>query len=183
MCDIASTATEFAMAPLSQAGGVSLREHLATLQAFFPSPGFAALGKFISCMCRRCVEQTKVFYSVIYSLAIDVMNCLVASKVSAQMFFHNKPVFQYAFSGTGERVVRAKNLNVPESRNMPTTFPLAAFLTSVFGTLGNSQARIRAESAFSPSFSGHTFGVFGPANCTNLSFHSIGIRHIHPGFK
>ena len=69
-------------------------------------------------------NKSQIFWAVIISNSIDMMDNLIRFKVSPKYIFHYEAVFQHLISRVFIWMVRAVNKNIAVCSCKPTTFPI-----------------------------------------------------------
>lgn len=118
-------------------------------------------------------KQCEIFYAIIRTIVVNVVNYLVMCKQSAKMVFHDKSMFHYLPPTIYVWMVRVIDKDISKATLCTASFPQATFRTFILGTFRNTHTSIRAIFSFNPFLMGHInlFGEFIAAYMTHFCFH------------
>src|SRR3990167_9465426 len=117
-------------------------------------------------------ENNQVFYSIIRSIFIDMVNMLFLGKQAVKLLFHNQPMFTNISLFSGVWMLRRVNVNVPipfDFATAPlrvmftrsnTTFCRAVFATSIFKYRGGYKKIFAAGNTNSLNWRVSIFSLF-----------------------
>ncbi|KKM94527.1 hypothetical protein LCGC14_1197380 [marine sediment metagenome] len=160
--------TESTMLPFSNGYREGLGEFYTALLTFLFSSRFLEMQ---SQMFTICIEKAKIFYAIIRTITINVMNYFFTFKQATKMFFYDESMLHHLASAISIWTVRVIDKNISKASLCTTSLPHAAFRPFVLGTLCNALAFIRAKSTFHPTLGRHTFCICLATNSTIFSFH------------
>ena len=61
------------------------------------------------------LKQLEIFYSIIFSIVVDVVDHLIGREISPQEFFHDDSVFEYFSAPSGIRMAQNRYCNIRTS--------------------------------------------------------------------